>query len=81
MLSVKVFELAVIRVGEFIVGKKVWEYKVSTLSDVFLSILQLRRFILKSPIRITFFLWRESFHSKGSKKPFVNSSRETFGCL
>ena len=27
MLSIKVFELAVIRVGEFIVGKKAWEYK------------------------------------------------------
>ena len=30
MLSIKVFELAVIRVGEFIVGKKAWKYKVST---------------------------------------------------
>ena len=29
MLSIKVFELAVICVGEFIVGKKAWEYKVA----------------------------------------------------
>ena len=30
MLSIKVFELAVIRVGEFIIGKKAWKYTVST---------------------------------------------------
>ena len=30
MLSIKVFQLGVIRVGEFIIGKKTWEYKIST---------------------------------------------------
>ena len=30
MLSIKVFELGVIRVGRFIVGKEAWEYKMTT---------------------------------------------------
>ena len=30
MFSIKVFELAVIHVEEFIVEKEAWEYKVST---------------------------------------------------
>ena len=81
MFSVKVFELAVIRVGEFIVGKKTWEYKVSTKLDVLLSILRLRRFILKYAIRITSFFSKEGFSSKGSKKSFVNSPTEELGCL
>ena len=38
MLSIKDFELGVIRFGDFIVGKKAWKYKMSTLLDTYIKV-------------------------------------------
>ena len=61
MLSIKVFELAVICIGEFIVGKHGSIKCLHNQMYFYQYCMQLRRFILKSPIRITSFFLKKVF--------------------
>ena len=81
MLSIKVLDKVVKLVGVFTVEKKEFECMVSTESNVSLSVLQLRTFILKSPMRIIFFFSNESFSNNADVKSSMNSRIETFACL
>ena len=81
ILSIRVFEVAVILVGVLMVGYSEDVYIVPIRSVVSLSESQLKTLYWSQPLGFFFFFSWESFSRNGLIKSLVNSATVSFGCL